>query len=236
MCDGGSAVVGSGHGSDDAATPHRRVIVADDDVLIREGLVHLLTRSGFDVVGQAGDASQLRDLARELAPDLVIVDNRMPPTRTAEGLETAQEIRRQFPSAGILVLSGSVEIDQALELLSGGNRVGYLLKSQITEAGELGDVLEQISRGGCVIDRLLVRELVTVHHSEDPLTQLSSDERDLLALVAQGRSDVRIALILGITEEEAGQQVHRVFTKLRLPEPSSEHHRVLAVLAFLEAR
>lgn len=233
---GGTAVVVSGHGSDDATTPQRRVIVADDDVLIREGLVHLLVRSGFDVVGQAGDAGQLMDLVRELAPSLVVVDNRMPPTRTAEGLEAAQEIRKQLPSVGILVLSASVEVDQALELLSGGNRVGYLLKSQITEAGELADVLEQISRGGSVIDRSLVRELVSVHHSEDPLTQLSSDEHDLLALMAQGRSDVRIAEILGITEEEVGQQVHSVVTKLRLPEPSTDHHRVLAVLAFLEAR
>jgi DNA-binding NarL/FixJ family response regulator len=212
------------------------VIVADDDVLIREGLAHLLTRSGFDVVGQAADASQLMDLVREVPPSLVVVDNRMPPTRTAEGLETAQEIRRQFPSVGILVLSASVEIDQALQLLSRGKSVGYLLKSQITEAGELADVLDQISRGGTVIDRSLVRELVSVRHSKDPLTQLSPEEHDLLALMAQGRSDVRIAQILGITEEETRQRVRSLFTRLRLPEPSTDHHRVLALLAFLEAR
>jgi DNA-binding NarL/FixJ family response regulator len=233
---GGIAMPGSGQSSNGARTPQRRVIVADDDVLIREALVHLLTRSGFRVAGQACDGNQLMDQVRELAPDLVVVDNRMPPTRTAEGLETSQEIRRQFPSVGILVLSASVEVDQAIELLSSGNRVGYLLKSQISQTGELADVLEQISRGGCAIDPTLVRELMAVRRRDDPLTQLSPDEHDLLALVAAGRPDVRIAELLGVTKEEAGRQVDRVFTKLRLPEPSTDHQRVFAVLAFLESR
>jgi len=212
------------------------VIVADDDVLVREGLVHLLTRSGFDVVGQAGDGGQLMALVREVAPDLVVVDNRMPPTWTNEGLQTAQEIRQRYPSVGILVLSAVVEVDQALDLLASGDRVGYLLKSHITEAGQLGDALEQIRRGGSVTDPSLVGELVATYHSQDPLTQLTSNEHDVLALIAQGRSDGGIAQVLGITEEEVGRQVNSVFTKLRLPEPVTDHHRVLAVLAFLEAR
>jgi DNA-binding NarL/FixJ family response regulator len=212
------------------------VIVADDDVLVRKGLVHLLTRSGFDVVGQAGDGTQLTALVRELAPDLVIVDNRMPPTWTNEGLETAREIRKRFPSVGILVLSAVVEVGQALELLASGDRVGYLLKNHITEVGQLGDALEQIRRGGSVTDPSLVRELVATYHSQDPLTQLTSDEHDVLALIAQGRSDVGIAQVLGTTEEDIGHQVHSVFAKLRLPESVNDHHRILAVLAFLEAR
>lgn len=232
---GGAQSAGSGPGSD-APTPHRRVIVADDDVLVREGLTHLLTRSGFHVVGEAADGSQLMDLVQELGPDLVIVDNRMPPTWTTEGLETARKIRQQFPSVAILLLSVSVQVDYALELLSAGDRVGYLNKSQITEAGQLTDALDQISRGGSVTDPSLVRELMAGDHSGDPLTLLTSDERDLLALVAQGRSDTGIAQLLGITDAEAGRRVRSVFTKLRLPEPGTDHHRVLAVLAFLEAR
>lgn len=227
---------GSGHSSDDATMPQRRVIVADDDVLLREGLGHLLIRSGFNVVGQAGDGNQLMEQVSELAPDLVVVDNRMPPTWTTEGLQAAREIRKRFPSVGILVLSAVVEVDDALELLCSGDRVGYLLKSQITEVGQLVDALEQISLGGSVIDPSLVRELVAAYHREDPLTRLTADEYDVLALMAQGRSDVGIAQILGSTEEEVGQRVRSVFTKLRLPESRTDHHRVLAVLAYLEAR
>jgi serine/threonine-protein kinase PknK len=213
-----------------------RVIVADDDGLVREGLVHLLTRSGFDVVGEAGDGSQLMDLVRELTPDLVVVDNRMPPTWTTEGLAAAREICKRFPSVGTLVLSAAVEVDHVLELLSCGDRVGYLSKTTITEVGQLADALAQISLGGCVVEPSLVRELVTASHNEDPVTRLAPAERDVLMLVAQGRSDVGIAQILGGTAEEVGHRVRSVFSKLRLPEPSTDRHRVLAVLAFLEAR
>jgi DNA-binding NarL/FixJ family response regulator len=233
---GGPLAPGSAHGHHDGPTPQRRVIVADDDALVREGLVHLLIRSGFDVVGQAGDGGQLITLVRQLAPDLVVVDNRMPPTWSNEGLEAAREIRERFPSVGILVLSAVVEVDQALDLFASGDRVGYLLKSRITEFGQLGDAMEQISRGGSVTDPSLVRELVATFHSEDPLNQLTSGEHDVLALIAQGRSDGGIAQLLGITKEEVGRLVRSVFTKLRLPEPVTDHHRVLAVLAFLEAR
>jgi serine/threonine-protein kinase PknK len=227
---------GSGHDSNGTTPPQLRVIVADDDVLVREGLEHLLTRSGFDVVGRAGDGSQLIDLVRALTPDLVVVDNRMPPTWTTEGLEAAREICKRFPAVGTLVLSASVEVDHVLELLSRGDRVGYLSKSTITEVGQLADALEQISQGGSVIDPSLVHELVTERHSQDPLTRLASAERDVLALVAEGRSDAGIAEILGGSEEEIGHQVRSVFTKLRLPESVSDRHRVLAVLAYLDAR
>src|SRR5215475_9517957 len=219
---------GSGHGSDHAIAPHGRVIVADDDVRIREGLAHLLTRSGFNVVGQAGDASQLVELVRELAPDVVVVDNRMPPTWTTEGLQTAREARRRFPSVGTLVLSASVEADHAVELLTSGHRVGYLLKSQAAEVGPLVDALERISLGGSVVDPAVVRELLPTDRSGDSLTRLTSDEHDVLALVAQGQSDLGIAQMLGITGEEAGRHVHSVFTKLRLPESGTDHPRALA--------
>lgn len=217
-------------------TPRRRVIVADDNSLVREGLVHLATRSGFNVVGQACDGSQLIDLVRELVPDLVVVDTRMPPTWKTEGLQAAQKIREQFPSVGILVLSASVDVDHALGLLCGGDRVGYLLKSQITEVGQLADTLEQISLGGSVVDPSLVRELMAIYDGEDPLAQLTSDEHDVLAQVAQGRSDAHTALRIGTTEEQVGHHIHSAFTKLRLPESGTHHHRVLAILAYLEAR
>jgi DNA-binding NarL/FixJ family response regulator len=217
-------------------TSRRRVIVADDNALVREGLVQLLTRSGFDVLGQAGDGDQVISLIRELAPDLVVVDTRMPPTWKAEGLETARQIREQFPSVGILLLSASVEIDHALQLLTGGDRVGYLLKSQIAEVGQLADALEQISLGGSVIDPSLVTELMTTYRSEDPLTQLTSAELDVLAQIAQGRSDTGTAQRLGITEEEVRHHVQSIFAKLRLPESGTDYHRVLALLAYLEAR
>lgn len=233
---GGPQSPGSGPGSDDAATPQRRVIVADDDVLLREGLVHLLTRSGFDVVAQAGDGSQLMVLVGELAPDLVVVDNRMPPTWTTEGLDTAREIGQRFRSVGILVLSASVEVDHALQLLCNADRVGYLLKSQITEARPLVDALDRITLGASVIDPSLVRELVAAYHSEDPVARLTSDEHDVLALMAQGRSDAGIAQVLGIAEAETCRQVRSVVAKLHLPESGTDHRRTLAVLAFLEAR
>jgi DNA-binding NarL/FixJ family response regulator len=216
--------------------PVRRIIVADDDALLCRALAHLLARSGFEVVGQARDGGQLMQLVKEQAPDLVIVDNRMPPSWTNEGLEIAREIRRCFPSIGILVLSAFVEVDHALELLCSGDRVGYLLKSHITEVRQLVDALEEISRGRTVIDPSLVRELMATYHSEDPLTGLSSDEHDVLELLAQGQSDDGIAQVLAVTTEEIGRRVRDIFAKLRLPVPDSDHQRVLAVIAFLEAR
>jgi DNA-binding NarL/FixJ family response regulator len=216
--------------------PHARVIVADDDATLREALAHLLSRSGYEVAGQAGDGGQLIGLVTEIAPDLVVVDNRMPPTWTTEGLEVAGQIRERYPEVGVLVLSAFVEVGQALELLCTGGRVGYLLKSQVAEVGQLVDALDQISAGGSVVDPSLVRELVAAYGSEDPLTALSPEEHKVLAQIAEGRSDAATARVLGMTKAEVGRQVHSIFCKLRLPESATDHHRALAVLAFLEAR
>ncbi|MFL6055120.1 MAG: response regulator [Actinoallomurus sp.] len=227
---------GSGRGSDDPIGARGHVIVADDDVLLREGLASLLTRSGFEVVGQAGDGTRLLELVREHVPELVIVDIRMPPTGTTEGLQAAQKIRELFPQIAILVLSAYVEVDHAIELLSSGDRVGYLLKSRVTDVAELVDSLERIAKGGSVIDPSLVQELIAARRREESLAKLSSREREVLALMAEGRSNAGIARKLWVTEGTVEKHVHSILIKLCLPETEADHRRVLAVLAFLDAR
>lgn len=209
--------------------------MADDDVLLREGVASLLTREGYEIVGQAGDGAQLVELVREHVPDLAIVDVRMPPTGTTEGLEAASEIRRQFPSVAILVLSAYVEVDHALELISSGDRIGYLLKTRVTDVAELVDALERILKGGSVIDPFLVQRLFAAHRRGDPLAKLSVREREVLALMAEGRSNAGIVHKLWITEPTVEKHVHSILTKLSLPETDADHRRVLAVLAFLNA-
>lgn len=211
------------------------MVLADDDVLLREGVASLLTRAGFDVVGQAGDGRRLLELVREHLPDLAIVDVRMPPTGTTEGLQAATEIRRQFPSVAILVLSAYVEVDHAIELLSGGDRIGYLLKTRVTDPSELTDALKRIRKGGSVIDPYLVQRLFAAHRRIDPLAKLSAREREVLALMAEGRSNAGIVHKLWITEPTVEKHVHSILTKLCLPETDADHRRVLAVLAFLNA-
>ncbi|MGI5232154.1 response regulator [Actinoallomurus sp. CA-142502] len=211
------------------------MVLADDDVLLREGVASLLTREGFDVVGQAGDGARLLELVREHLPDLAVVDVRMPPTGTTEGLQAATEIRRRFPSVAILVLSGYVEVDHALELLSGGDRIGYLLKTRVTDPSELIDALERVGKGGSVIDPYLVQRLFAAHRRVDPLAKLSAREREVLALMAEGRSNAGIVHKLWITEPTVEKHVHSILTKLCLPETDADHRRVLAVLAFLNA-
>jgi DNA-binding NarL/FixJ family response regulator len=213
-----------------------RVVVADDDVLLREGLASLLDRNGFDVVGQAGDASRLVDLVREAAPDLVIVDIRMPPTHTTEGLDAAREIRREVPETGILVLSAHAEVDHAMELLASGRGIGYLLKSRVSDVAEFLETLERVARGGSVVDPALVQELVTARKRNDPLAVVSDRERDVLALMAEGRSNAGIARRLWITEGTVEKHVRSILTKLGLPDTTDDHRRVLAVLTFLEKR
>ena len=225
----------AGHDSDGPISPRGRVIVADDDVLLREGVASLLTREGFEVVGQAGNGPELVDLVREHIPDLAIVDVRMPPTCTTEGLEAAAEIRRRFPSVGILVLSAYVEVDHALELLSSGDRIGYLLKTRVTDVAELIDALARVAKGGSVIDPFLVQRLFAAHRRGDPLAKLSAREREVLALMAEGRSNAGIVHKLWITEPTVEKHVHSILTKLCLPEADADHRRVLAVLAFLNA-
>jgi DNA-binding NarL/FixJ family response regulator len=213
-----------------------RVLLAEDDVLLREGLASLLERSGFEVVGQAGDAAQLLGLVREHAPELVVVDIRMPPTHATEGLEAAQVIRQEFPETGILVLSAHIEVEHAMELLASGRRIGYLLKSRVTDVEEFIDTLERIARGGSVVDPALVQELVTTRRRNDPLAVLSEREREVLALMAEGRSNAGIARRLWVTEGTVEKHVRSILTKLSIPETDDDHRRVLAVVTFLEAR
>jgi DNA-binding NarL/FixJ family response regulator len=213
-----------------------RVILAEDDVLLREGLASLLERSGFRVVGQAGDAAQLLTLVADQAPELVVVDIRMPPTHTAEGLDAARQIRHQHPEVGILVLSAHVEVEHAMELLASGRGIGYLLKSRVTDLEEFLDTLQRIAKGGSVVDPALVAELVTARHRDDPLAVLSAREREVLALMAEGRSNAGIARRLWVTEGTVEKHVRSILTKLTLAETTDDHRRVLAVLRFLDSR
>ena len=211
-----------------------RIVLADDDVLLREGLSSLLERSGFEVVGQAGDGAGLLSLVRELAPDLAIVDIRMPPTNSTEGLEAAREIRVESPDVGILVLSAHAEVDHAMELLAGGERIGYLLKSRITDVDELVENIERIAAGGSVVDPALVQELVAARRTDNPLDVLTPREREVLELMAEGRSNAGIGRALWVTEGTVEKHVHSILAKLQLPETGEDHRRVLAVLTFLE--
>jgi DNA-binding NarL/FixJ family response regulator len=213
-----------------------RVVVADDDVLLREGVTSLLERSGYVVVGQAGDGEELLALVREHEPDLALVDIRMPPTHGTEGLAAARAIREEFPDAGILVLSAHVEVEQAMELLASGKRIGYLLKSRVTDLTEFIETVERIAQGGSVVDPGLVQELVTARRRDDPLEELTPREREVLALMAEGRSNSGIGRRLWVTEGTVEKHVHSILAKLRLPETDEDHRRVLAVIAFLEAR
>jgi DNA-binding NarL/FixJ family response regulator len=213
-----------------------RVLVADDDVLLREGLASLLERSGLDVVGQAGDGEALVELAHRLNPDLVVVDIRMPPTYSIEGLEAARAIRRELPGTGIVVLSAHVELEHAMELLAGGERTGYLLKGRVANVEEFLQALDQIARGGSVVDPALVRELFASQRRDDPLRALSDREREVLALMAEGRSNAGIARRLYVTEGTVEKHVRSILGKLPIHATEDDHRRVLAVITFLESR
>jgi DNA-binding NarL/FixJ family response regulator len=209
------------------------VIIADDDVLLREGLASLLERAGYELVGQAGDGSELLRLARELRPDLVIVDIRMPPTHSTEGLEAAGVIREELPETAILILSAHVELAHAMTLLASGSRSGYLLKSRVTDIDEFLETLERVCRGGSVVDPSLVQALVSARRADDPLDPLTPREREVLALMAEGRSNAGISRRLWVTEGTVENHVHNIMAKLRLPEADDDHRRVLAVITFL---
>jgi DNA-binding NarL/FixJ family response regulator len=211
-----------------------QIVVAEDDVLLREGLASLLERSDFAVIGQAGNAEDLLEIVRECEPDLAIVDIRMPPDYTTEGLDAAKGIRAEFPDIGILVLSAHVEVEEALELLATGERIGYLLKSRVTDVEEFLETIQRIVGGGSVIDPALVQELVAAQRAEDPLATLTAREREVLALMAEGRSNAGIARRLWVTEGTVEKHVHSILTKLRLPETQDDHRRVLAAITFLE--
>jgi len=211
-------------------------VLADDDVLLREGLASLLDRSGFAVVGQAGDGVELLAQVRSARPELAIIDIRMPPTQATEGLQAARVIREELPDTAIIVLSAHVEVDEAMELLAGGQRVGYLLKSRVTDVTDFIETVERITAGASVVDPSLVQELVRARRRRDPLDVLSPREREVLALMAEGASNAGIARRIYITEGTVEKHVRSILTKLDLPESDTEHRRVLAVLRFLDAR
>ena len=213
-----------------------RVLLAEDDVLLREGLASLLERSGYEVVGQAGDGTRLLALAREAAPDLVVADIRMPPSHTTEGLDAARVIRHELPDTAILVLSAYAEVEHAMELLASGHRVGYLLKSRIAHVDEFLDALARILTGSAVVDPALVEELVAARRRDDPLEALSVREREVLALMAEGRSNAGIARRLWVTGGTVEKHISSILTKLNLHDGDDDHRRVLAVITFLKAR
>jgi DNA-binding NarL/FixJ family response regulator len=213
-----------------------RVVLADDDVLLREGIASLLEQSGFQVAGRAGDGAGLIELVREHRPDLVIVDVRMPPDHSTEGLEAARVIREEFPETGVLVLSVYADVEHAMELLASGHSVGYLLKSRVTDVDEFIDALNRIAHGGSVVDPALVQELVAARHRNDPLEALSPREREVLALMAEGRSNAGIGRRLWVTEGTVEKHVRSILMKLEVPETDDDHRRVRAVITFLDAR
>ena len=212
------------------------MILADDDVLLREGLASLLEREGFDVVGQCGEPRELIELTQEHRPDLAIVDIRMPPSHTTEGLDAARVIREEVPETAIVVLSAHVEVEHAMDLLGSGERMGYLLKSRVTDVEGFIETLDRIVKGASVIDPALVQELVAARRVDDPLGHLTAREREVLALMAEGRSNAGIARALWVTEGTVEKHVHSILMKLRLPETEDDHRRVLAVVAYLDSR
>ena len=211
--------------------------LADDDVLLREGVASLLDRSGFEVVGQAADADQLLDLVREHRCDLAIVDIRMPPTHTTEGLDAAHVIRAEQPEVGIVVLSAHVEVEHAKGLLASGHGIGYLLKTRVTDVADFIDALERVAEGGAVIDPTLVSELVSSRVVDDPLEALTPREREVLGLMAEGRSNAGIARRIWVTEGTVEKHVQSILGKLGLrATDEDDHRRVLAVITYLDAR
>ena len=211
------------------------MVLADDDVLLREGLASLLDRSGLEVVGQAGDAAELMEIVGRERPDLVVVDIRMPPKFSTEGLEAARVIQRDFPQTAVMVLSAHVEVEHAIDLIANGQRTGYLLKSRVTDIADFVDTLKRVERGGSAVDPALVQELVAARRNGDPLGVLTAREREVLALMAEGRSNTGIGQAMWVTEGTVEKHVRSILRKLQLPETAEVHRRVLAVLAFLDA-
>ena len=207
--------------------------MAEDDVLLREGLAGLLAGAGFDVIGRYGTHTELMAHVLRLRPDLVIVDIRMPPTHTTEGLDAASVIRQELPDTAILVLSGHVEVEQATELLRGGQRMGYLLKDRVSDVDDFLATLDRIIKGASVVDPALVQELLAARGVEDPLQPLSPREREVLALMAEGLSNAGIAHRLWLAEGTIEKHVRSILTKLGIAEATESHRRVLAVLTFL---
>ena len=213
-----------------------RVVLADDTVLLREGVARILDEAGFEVVGQAGNADELMLKVRSYTPDVAIVDIRMPPTHTDEGLRAAQEIREKHPTCGVLVLSQYVEATYAMELLAeSAEGVGYLLKDRVSDVNEFADAVRRVGEGGSALDPTIVSQLVGRRRRDDPIDQLTPREREVLGLMAEGRSNSGIAEQLVVTERAVEKHVTSIFAKLRLPAAPEDHRRVLAVLAYLRS-
>jgi len=215
-----------------------RVVVADDAVLLREGLARLLAEVGFEVVGLASDPDELLALVETQRPDVAIVDIRMPPTHTDEGIQAARAIRTSWPETGVLVLSQHVRASYALELLADGSAgLGYLLKERVSDLDELAASVERVGHGGSVLDPLVVEQLVDrPRRGDDPLEHLTARERDVLSLMAEGRSNRAIAAGLHVTEHTVEKHVKNIFGSLRLPPSPDDHRRVLAVVTYLNSR
>jgi DNA-binding NarL/FixJ family response regulator len=212
-----------------------RVVVADDSALLREGVVRLLEEAGLEVVGQAADAEELLRKVRAHKPDVAVVDVRMPPTHTDEGLRAAREIRDELPEVSVLVLSQYVEVAYARELLAeSAEGLGYLLKDRVTDIDALADAVRRVGEGGSVLDPEVVSHMLGQARRDDPLAQLTPREREVLGLMAEGRSNAAIASELVVTERAVEKHVTGIFGKLDLPASSEDHRRVLAVLRFLD--
>ncbi len=212
-----------------------RVVVADDSTLLREGVVRLLEEAGLEVVGQAADGEDLLRKVRAHRPDVAVVDVRMPPTHTDEGLVAAREIRAELPEVGVLVLSQYVEITYARELLAeSAEGLGYLLKDRVADVDSLADAVRRVGGGGSALDPEVVSQMLGRARRDDPLADLTPREREVLGLMAEGRSNAAIAEELVVTDRAVEKHVTGIFSKLELPTSSDDHRRVLAVLRFLD--
>jgi DNA-binding NarL/FixJ family response regulator len=211
-----------------------RVIVADDSMLLREGVTRLLGEAGFEVVGQAEDGEELMRKVKAHKPDVAIIDIRMPPTHTDEGLRAARAIREEVPDTGVLVLSQYLEEEYALELLGDDAAgVGYLLKDRVYDVDRLSEAIRRVAEGGSALDPEVVSQMLGRRRAEDPLEELTPREREVLGLMAEGRSNRAIAEALVISDRAVEKRVTSIFSKLNLPPAPEDHRRVLAVLAFL---
>jgi DNA-binding NarL/FixJ family response regulator len=211
-----------------------RVMIADDAVLFREGMARVFTEAGFEVVAQVGDAGALLDRVRRDPPDVAVVDIRMPPTHTTEGLDAARTLQEQHPSVGVLVLSAHVEPHYALQLIeSGAQGAGYLLKERVADLDELTDAVRRVAAGGLVIDPAVVAQLVGRKRTRSPLEELTERERDVLKVMAEGRSNQAICQRLYLSQKTVEAYVRSVFTKLGLHQGADDNRRVLAVLTYL---